>query len=334
MIGASRLVKATLTLRKSDLHPIEQTLVVQRGEQELREYKFVETEFELIPAKEVAPATFAIEAELTGKVAASGSAGNFLSGTLPMAQPPQRRPQSLLQQSWRSTSHTLLNLVKADRNEQVALTRSASGSLRVEGIVDTAERRDEYLRALRPFSNNPAVSIDIRTVAEAAKQQPHAGTQSVREVEDTGDAIAVEEDSREYFTRRGLGGEAADEAARGVSSRVVNHGYRALFQAIELKRLVARFSRVDLRTVAPDARTKWLEMMRSHARKFARENASCVAELPDFLLQQFQMSQKILRSRAMRISRAQWTVCIVSRSRTTTRSVRRLRFRKQVQRRR
>ena len=61
-IGASRLVRAALTLAKSNLHPIEQTLVVQRGE-ELREYKFVETLFELLPANDVAPNVFEIDRE-------------------------------------------------------------------------------------------------------------------------------------------------------------------------------------------------------------------------------------------------------------------------------
>jgi RNA polymerase sigma factor (sigma-70 family) len=283
VIGASRLVKATLTLRKSDLHPIEQTLVVQRGE-ELREYKFVETEFELVPTKDVPPSTFEIDAELAGKVEASSSAGkselrNANAGPLPSTSTPAFASTEL-----EIDVAYLLNQVKADRNEQVALTRSASGSLRVEGVVDTAERRDEFLRALRPFSNNPAVIIEIHTVAEAAKQEASAGRESVREVEDTGDAIAVEEDLRRYFSHRGLSGEAVDEAVRSYSSRVVDHGYRALFQAIELKRLVARFSRVDLRTVAPDARSKWVDMMRSHALAFARENAALRHELqPVFL---------------------------------------------------
>ena len=54
---------------------------------------------------------------------------------------------------------------------------------------------------------------------------------------------------------------------------MVNGAYRALFHAIELKRLVNRFAHVDMRTVAPDARAKWLAMLREHATAFARENA-------------------------------------------------------------
>src|ERR1044072_3016666 len=60
----------------------------------------------------------------------------------------------------------LLNRAKADRNEQVNLTRSAGGSLRVEGVVESEQRRNELLQALGPVSNTPAVKIEIRTVAE------------------------------------------------------------------------------------------------------------------------------------------------------------------------
>lgn len=283
-IGASRLLKATLTLAKSDLRPIEQTLVVQRGE-ELREYKFVETRFELLPAKDVPANVFEIERELAGEVAATDGAGNSGLRNVSAGPPPSTSTAAFASTELEIDVAYLLSQAKADRNEQVALTRSASGSLRVEGVVDTAERRDEFLRALRPFSNNPAVSIEIRTVAEAAaKQRAGAVKESVREVEDTGDAIAVEEKLREYFSRRGMSAEAADQSVRAYSSRVVNQSYRALLHAVELKHLVARFARVDMRTVAPDARSKWLEMMRSHATAYERENAALRGELqPVFL---------------------------------------------------
>src|SRR5688572_474998 len=276
IIGASRLVKATLTLAKSNLHPIEQTLVVQRGE-ELREYKFVETLFELLPAKNVAPNVFEIDRELAGAVPASG-AGSSGFRTVNAGPPATSATVSASTELEIDVAY-LLNQAKADRNEQVALTRSASGSLRVEGVVDTAERRDAFLRALRPVSNNPAVSIEIRTVAEAAKQRSAPVRETVREFKDTGNTIAVDDELRAYFSRGGLSSEGVDESVRSHSSRVVNHSYRALFHAVELKRLVARFARVDLRTVAPDARSKWLEMMREHALAYQRETAALRRQL-------------------------------------------------------
>jgi hypothetical protein len=101
----------------------------------------------------------------------------------------------------------------------------------------------------------------------------------VREFEETSESSAVEGELRAYFEKRGLGREAVDESVRSYSSRVVNHGYRALFHAVELKRLVERFARVDMRTVTPDARSKWLAMMRDHANACARETAALRREL-------------------------------------------------------
>ena len=276
-IGASRLVKATLTLATSDLRPIEQTLVVQRGD-ELREYKFVITKSELFSPKEV-PNVFEIEPELLGEE----PAGKNTVGDA-VVRKDAGLPSTASSSAFASTELEidvayLLNLAKADRNEQVALTRSASGSLRVEGVVDTAERRDEFLRVLSPVSDNPAVSIQIRTVAEAANQKVASEKQLVREAEETSNTIAVEEELRAYFEKRGGSREAVDELVRSYSSRVVNHSYRALFHAVELKRLVERFARVDMRTVTPDARSKWLAMMRDHANACARETSVLRREL-------------------------------------------------------
>ena len=137
--GASRLLKATLTLSKSDLRAIEQTLLVQRGN-ELREYRFVEASSELLPVPAVAPSVFEIEPELNGGAAEPGSPGawahrDFTAGRVPPSRststPPAASAELEVDVAY------LLNRAKADRNEQVALTRSAGGSLRVEGIVDT-----------------------------------------------------------------------------------------------------------------------------------------------------------------------------------------------------
>ena len=271
-----------MTLAKSDLRPIEQTLMVQRGD-ELREYKFVETKFELLPVKDLPANVFEIDREFAGE--AAGSAGDSRVRTLSTGPVSPTSTTAFASTELEIDVAYLLSQAKADRNEQVALTRSASGSLRVEGVVDTAERRDEFLRALRPFSSNPAVSIDIRTVAEAAtKQKAAAVRESVSKVEDTGDSIAIEEELREYFSRRGLNAAAVEQSVQAYSSRVVNQSYRALLHAVELKNLAARFARADMRTVSPDARAKWLEMLRSQAAAFERENAALRRELqPVFL---------------------------------------------------
>ncbi|HJP94151.1 MAG TPA: RNA polymerase sigma factor [Pyrinomonadaceae bacterium] len=274
-IGASHLLKATLTLSKSDFHSIEQTLLVQRGS-ELREYRFAEASFELVPVKAVAPAVFGVEPELTGGAGETGRPGDWalrdLTSSRVPPSPSTSTPPAASAELEVDVAY-LLNQAKADRNEQVALTRSAGGSLRVEGVVDSQERKQEFLRALSPVSANPAVKIDIRTVAEATQRTTVAGAVAVQETDETNNTVAVDEELRAYFSTREQAA-SVDLAIQSYSSRVVNRAYRALFHAIELKRLINRFANVDMRTITPDARAKWLAMLHEHAAAFARENAA------------------------------------------------------------
>jgi RNA polymerase sigma factor (sigma-70 family) len=278
IIGATRLLKATLTLSKSDLRAIEQTLLVQRSD-EIREYRFVEASSELLPVTAVTPNVFEIEPELKGEE--PGRPRN-----------PRRRELAFSRVSPSSSTSAplpastelevdvafLLNQAKAGRNEQVTLARSAGGSLRVEGIVDTDTRRQEFLKALAPVSNNPAVGIEIRTVAEAIKRPMKHGAVSIQEAEETTDAVAADKELRAYFEKHPSSG-PTDEAIRKYSSRVVKRAYDALFHAIELKRLVSRFANVDMQTVAPEARDKWLEMLHEHATAFYQETAALRHEI-------------------------------------------------------
>ena len=270
-IGASRLLKATLTLTKSDLHPIEQTLLVQRGN-ESREYRFGEANDELLPVK---AAAFEIEPELVGGAREPGRTGDWALRDLTTSRvpptPSTSAPPAASAELEVDVAY-LLNQAKADRNEQVALTRSAGGSLRVEGVVDTQQRKEEFHRALAPVSNNPAVIIEIHTVAEVTARRTAARPVTVQEAEETADTVAADQELRDYFTKKNPNS-PTDELIRSYSSQVVNRAYRALFHAIELRKLINRFANVDMRTVAPDARAKWLSMLHEHAAAFARENA-------------------------------------------------------------
>ncbi|HEU4506787.1 MAG TPA: RNA polymerase sigma factor [Pyrinomonadaceae bacterium] len=275
-IGASRLSRATLVLSKTDLHPIEQVLVVERGGA-IREYRFVEAGFELLPVSAAAPSVFEIEPELTGGAGITGRPGEWARRDLTSSRVPPSPGTSAPPPASAELEVDvayLLNLAKADRNEQVALTRSAGGSLRVEGVVESEQRRDEFLQVLAPVRNNPAVQIEIRTISEASRSvvvvNPNAA--ETDQPEPTADTVAADEELRAYFNRQNPGG-PVDDAIRSYSSRMVNRGYRALFHAVELKRLVDRFAGVDMRTVAPDARAKWLKMLHEHARAFERETA-------------------------------------------------------------
>ena len=274
-IGATRLIRATLVLSMSELHPLELTLFGQRGD-ELFEYRFVETKFEVLSAKTVNPIVFEIESELTGGAGEPGRPGDWALRDLTSSRVPPSPSTStspVASAELEVDVAYLLNQAKADRNEQVALTRSAGGSLRVEGVVLSQERKDEFLRALAQVSDNPAVTINIRTVSEATENPTRAKTISVQETPDTANAIATDEELHRYFSQKDPGG-PTDAAIRAHSSAVVHSAYDVLFHAIEIKQLVKRFATVDMRTVAPDARVKWIRMLREHATALSIENAA------------------------------------------------------------
>ncbi|HET6979413.1 MAG TPA: sigma-70 family RNA polymerase sigma factor [Pyrinomonadaceae bacterium] len=277
-IGASRLVKATLTLSRSNLYAIEQTLLVQRGD-ELREYRFGEAS--LGSSNTADPAVFAVEPELIGGAGETGSSGDWAIRDLTTSRvpptPSTSTPPTASAELEVDVAY-LLNQAKADRNEQVALTRSAGGSLRVEGIVDTKERKEEFLRALAPVSNNPAVRIDIQTVAEKTQRRVASTQIAVQQTEETDDLIAADNELRTYFERRNSAVQV-DEQIRNYSARVTRAAYGAVFHAVELRRLLDRFASVDMRTVTPDARTKFLVMVHQHAAAFERDNATLLKEI-------------------------------------------------------
>jgi hypothetical protein len=157
--------------------------------------------------------------------------------------------------------------------------------LRVEGVVDSEQRKRELLRILAPVSNNPAVRIEIRSVTEAVPRQSTPRSQVVvREAEETGNTIAFYSELFTYFTKAGLEPDRANEAVRTFSSKTVNRAYRILFHAIELKRLTKRFANVEMRALAPDARTKWLQMTRDHAAVIEREIALLRQDLQPIFL--------------------------------------------------
>jgi hypothetical protein len=271
-IGASTLLKATLTLNKSNLHAVEQTLAVRRGD-DFREYRFGEASFG--SSSTFDPAVFEIEPELTGGTGKPGSPGDWAIRDLTISRVPPSPSTStppVASAELEVDVAYLLNQAKADRNEQVALTRSAGGSLRVEGVVDTQQRKEEFLRALAPVSDNPAVKIEIRTVTEASQQRTTSSHVAVQEIQETADTIAADKELRSYFERRNPSGQT-DEAIRNYCSQLSATAYSALFHAIQLRQLMNRFASVDMRTLTPDAHAKFLSMVHEHAIAFESKNA-------------------------------------------------------------
>jgi RNA polymerase sigma factor (sigma-70 family) len=267
--GGARLqgvVKATLTLSRTDLHAVAQTLFVKRGD-EVREYRFSEESLERHTPDAVTPSVFEPEPELLSLAQPGISVPNRNA----LTAVPGPRPSTVTASAELEVEVLrLLSQAGADLGEQVSVTRAPDGPVVVEGIVDTNDRKAEILRSLQSLSTNPAVRVEVTTVAEALQRRraPATGESSsttVERVEAATVAIPVDADLRRYLTSRGTPANQIDEEISRLARRTMGQSLNVLQHAWALKRLAARFSTEDLRTLSPEARSKWLSMIRQHA---------------------------------------------------------------------
>jgi RNA polymerase sigma factor (sigma-70 family) len=271
--NAQGLLKATLVLSRADLHASEQTLLVRQGS-ELREYRFMEASFERHAPSTVAPAVFEPDRELLVLSEKSKDEGvKDVSAAKPLSLSSNLLPPRVVATAALEVEVLrLLNQAGADMGEQVSVARTAGGQLKVQGIVETDKRKTEILSALAPVTSNPAVEVEIQTIDEAVarqqKSESTSGAVTARQVEMSNDSIPAGADLRRYF---GKGDGQDTEEVRRFASRMISRSSRAMSHAAALKRLINQFSAEDLRTLAPEARAKWLTLIRNHARAFQSE---------------------------------------------------------------
>lgn len=282
--ASNSLVHATLTLNRVDLHALEQTLTVLR-DGEARAYKFSEAGFERKATGSVAPSLWQPEPELLGSSERVNEGPDRMRAPADDSQTAAAiaHPGAAFASPELEIEVTyLLNQIKANLGEQVSLTRTNRGMLRVEALAETQRRKEEILQALRPVINNPAIRVEVNTVEEAVKRQqelsqPREAT--VREVEVKNNRIPADPQVRSYFSTRLVGSEAIDEEIKRYANREMNRSRQALLQASALKRLVRRFSAAEIQALPPEARTKWLSMIREHTQAYQREVKALRQEL-------------------------------------------------------
>jgi hypothetical protein len=266
LVGNSRLLAATLRLTKPQLHAVAQIYTLESAG-EIHEYHFTEEKFQTFNDRDIAPDVFSPEATVGSTIPEGikqpGRKESTHNSSMPSLHSAVASPELEIEVAY------LLDKAKGDRNEQISFTRMASGCLQIAGVVDTKERKDEVLAALSPVRNNALIQIHLVTASEVKQSQTNAKIIQ-HAAENTPDQIPMDQELRAYFSKLNKDADV-DASTRNFASRVIDHAYRALFQAIELKGLTGRFAKTDLRTVTPEARAKWQQLIRSHAVAFANE---------------------------------------------------------------
>ncbi len=259
--------EVSLKFRSSDYHTFESTFVVSTTSGD-RSITITEVAFEVTSLASLDPNFFDDATELT-KTAVAKDSG-------PATLPELAVTANSSTDSSRTDSPPpatagleievlrLLSSTGADMGDQVNVTRE-NGLIYVRGLVETPARRSEILSALNSVRQNPAIRVDLETVAEALakKKQPTGTPTSVENLETDGLKPAVENELAERF--------GSEAEARRFSSRVVGRSGQAMSRVYALRKLARQFSAAEIKTLSPEARSKWLSLMRSHANAFKED---------------------------------------------------------------
>jgi len=281
-VEMGRITEAVMVVRARDWHPGELRLRV-RAEGGDIEYELTEITFEVVSMSVLSPEIFLEQLEQqVASVPVVTTASPPPAPTL-KATRDSLHPSSLIPHPFVAATAELeveilrlLNQAGADLGEQVSASRTGDGLLRVEGIVETNEREAEILRSLEPVINHPAVRVEIKTVAEAVADERRKGNEAPppakeQRVEIQSDSMAAESELRSYFK--------SNDEARQFAARMVSRSQRAMRHLYAMKRLVNQFSAEELHSLGPEARAKWLALIRSHARVYQQEIAELRQEL-------------------------------------------------------
>jgi hypothetical protein len=248
------ITEASLLVRASDWHPLEQRWRVRHAKGE-QEYSIAEEAFEVLNARALDPAVFSVQiAEpLTTSVFADTAAD--ATSNRPASMPDLGKPDLAgIEAEVRETLHRF----KADLGEPIEIVRLPTGQLEVRGLVNTAQRKQELVTALHDI---PQLSLNLRTVEEVAREAKPLTDEQSENQEVGGVLLPIQE----LLDQRRPGQYEAEEL-RELANRALTHAEAVMAEAWALRRLAERYPAEELAQLAPAARAKIEAIVRDHLR--------------------------------------------------------------------
>ncbi len=252
------LVEAMLVLRRSDLHPVEEDLVV-RTDGEQHRFRLIEASYEYYAAAQAEKNVFAPDAILA-QTPPDGVARSLPTGPLAAAE---AGPEPAIHALY------LLSQVRADMNGETDVQSAPDGTLRITGTVASRERREEILQALSGLRGQHGVLIDLRTPDEArGRGAEHTGTVEV--IAPSAGTIPLDGQVRQYLSAQGISAAELDPAVARFSEEVLANADEARQHAWALEGIATRFSPAQLASLSPQARSEWVQMADMHSSALLR----------------------------------------------------------------
>jgi len=275
-LSAGQIAEAVFVVRAQDWQPISLRLTVE-ADGGRRVYELTETVSEIVSLTQIDPKIF------EGTVASNSTSTAKSESRNPELETPNSKLETVSSPTASADLEVealrLLNQAGADLGEQISVKRLGDGLLHINGMVETDQRKAEIVNALGPIAGNPAVRIEVQTVAEAVAAQRHTKPTplpSQRAFQISGNTMAAEPELRAYFEGRSRD---TDEAVRQYAARMVSLSNRGMDHLWAMKRLLSQFSPEEMRALTPEARAKWLSLIRAHARSYQQSNETLRREL-------------------------------------------------------
>lgn len=175
----------------------------------------------------------------------------------------------------------LLNSVNALSGEQINIIKTPDGKIQIKGIVDTKKRKDEILNALAELRGNPAISINIQTAEDAAKNQSsknNNGTLESISVE-SNYSIPAGEILRNHFAAQGLSEDKIETEIRRFASNVLAKSSQVRRSALQMKQIAERFSPANLETMDETTKNNWRKLIKQNAANLAQSAENLRSDL-------------------------------------------------------
>ncbi len=268
--------KAEFVVRTGDWHPVEHRLSIQ-GQEGVLDYELIERTFEVVT---LAALPLSLFAELLPPVPSPlGPSKPALPSALSLSE-----TDSL---AIEIQAHYVLHQLKACLGKPIHVNRGSAGRLRVSGLVDTEEERNELQTAL---STVPGVTVAVQTVAEAvraASQPSPSGIQRqaglppmTRENEGvtvrTG-RMPLQQQLQQFFSRGSnqlpvagggeeeeVGKRTAEDPVARLSNGAVTLSRNVMAEAWALRRLAERYREHDIDRLPRYSRLLLQNMLQDH----------------------------------------------------------------------
>ncbi len=278
------LLLASLVLDRANLQPKSEMLILRIGD-ETKEYRFTDIRVEQKPVETVSPLIFLPEAEL-------------LRGSTNVVKPVEIEPVDTVANTSSNTTvltsatatletevevFKVLDSINALSGEQITVTRTTTGQLKIAGIVETIQRKAELVEALAPLRTGHGILVEIETREEAAARQRKAQATSNTVVESvniaTDQSYPVEQELRSALTKSGVSPENMDPEMRRFATAVTASSRSLRRNALALKQIAERFTPAEVELLDPAKREEWKALVRSRARAVSGDLRNLASQL-------------------------------------------------------